>query len=329
MSGPSFFRPAPLATLAVILAILGCSVGESADGTDYINEGGFGFGGASGEGGITSPPVGGGAPSAFDYSALCGLPAGDCVPSALQPGCSPGQGGSAGLGGGAAAGGAGPSGSGGGGDGNGGSTGTGGPEPVYGCQITTTSDNEPAATCDVTGATNVGAVCNASSDCSPGLGCVLSSVDNGEGGGPQAPPVGLCRPYCCGDLEECPVHTTFCAPLPLFDASARLDDPSLAIKIPVCTPIVDCQLLGESCGDGQTCSIVRANGDTSCVPIGDGELCNPCPCAEGYVCSFSSGTCQKLCDTNMNDCPGEGAICQGGSLPNDIGLCVLGDSDCN
>ncbi|MBL8744505.1 MAG: hypothetical protein JNK04_25530, partial [Myxococcales bacterium] len=276
MSGPSFFRPAPLGTLAVILAILGCSVSEGSDGTDDITGGGFGFGGTSSGGGISEPPPGGSGPGSFDYSQLCGLEAADCVPSALDPSCTPvAQGGPVGGGpsaGGAAAGGAG-------GEAEGGSSsGTGGSAPAYGCQITTTDGNEPAATCDVTGFANVGAVCNASTDCSPGLGCVLSSTGNNEGGGAAAPPVGLCRPYCCGDLEDCPPET-FCAPLPLFDAARELEDPSTAIPIPVCTPIIDCQLLGDSCGEGQTCSIVRTNGDTSCVPVGDGGLCSPCPCA--------------------------------------------------
>ena len=125
-----------------------------------------------------------------------------------------------------------------------------------------------------------------------------------------------CAAICKPDIPSCPRG---------FEGVIRPASPDF----PVCAPIIACQLLGDSCGEGQTCSIVRANGDTSCVPIGDGGLCNPCPCAEGYVCSFSSGTCQKLCDTNTNDCPGEGAICQGGSLPNDVGLCVLGDSECH
>jgi len=327
MSRSSFLRPAPLATLAVILMILGCSdIGLSAGGG--FNEGGFGFGGTIGTGGVLDPPEGGGKPGAFDYSHLCGIGPESCTPSYLEPTCSPSpsDGGAAGLGGGGPGGGDGDGGQGGEGPGGlGGSSGTGGREP-YGCQVIDDNGN-PSATCAVSGDANVGAVCNSSADCSGGLGCVLSSAGN-EGGGSPAPAVGLCRPYCCGDLEECPPDT-FCAPLPLFDSSARLDDPSTAIEVPVCTPIIDCQLLGDSCDEGQTCSIVRTDGSTSCVPLGAGSLCQACPCAAGFVCSFSSGTCQKLCDTNMNDCPGEGAICQGGSVLGDVGLCVLGDSSCD
>ncbi len=101
--------------------------------------------------------------------------------------------------------------------------------------------------------------------------------------------------------------------------------------IPVCMGVTPCQLLTKSaCPTDKTCSIVRADGTTSCVDTGSGQFCQACPCAAGFTCS-ATGVCQKLCLTSSqnNDC-GLGK-CQGGSnnLPTGIGLCVGGDADCS
>lgn len=319
--------------LTVAILLSGCAdIGSSTGDAGSNGFGGYGFGGNVSSGGasnIGGNGAGGGPPGAFSYAALCGVD--QCTPGGLVA-CTPqgeggttsgggasGVGGSAGLGGDAGVGGA----LAGGGAGEGGST----PE-TYGCQIEDASGS-PHSTCEPTGSAIIDGVCNSSADCLPGLGCVLAtSAETGEGGGGPAPAIGICRPYCCGDLEACP-QSTFCAPKPMFDAAAGLADPTTALPIPVCMPIQSCQLLGSDCPAGQTCSVVRADGSTSCVAIGKGQLCQPCECAEGFICNFGTGQCIKLCDTATNDCPGDGALCEGGTgLPDNIGICIGGDSTC-
>ncbi len=286
----------------LLLVFLSACGDLSAGGAGGFNQGGFEFGGATSDGGGANPGTGGGGgQGSFDYSGLCGIV--DCIPGARDDSCLPGNVGGAGGAGGVAG------------------------VEQSGCQIAVEREL-PVALCGPAGWGEASAVCSSSADCGPGLGCVLSESGNEGGGGSQAPSVGQCRPYCCGDLELCPAET-FCAPVPLFDAASALPDPNTAIPIPVCTPIVECQLLEDTCGPELTCSIVREDGSTSCVAIGSGRLCQPCPCADGFVCSLDSGTCVQLCDTNSNDCPGTGALCQGGGpLPDGVGLCVLGDADC-
>lgn len=304
--------------LAIALGLSGCGISSGgpggAGGGD--GEGGISFGGMSAGGSAFGAGGGGGGPPGpFDYSALCGVQG--CVPGDIATPCQVLPEG----GGGGAAGGS----EGGGGQAQGGAGG--GVQLLGSCQITD-QRGEPVAECGEAGATIISGVCNSSADCLPGLGCVLASGGGGEGGGPGTPAVGLCRPYCCGDLEDCPA-STFCAPQPMFDAASQLEDPSLALPVPVCMPVVGCQLLGDDCPDGQTCTVVRADGATSCVPVGAGTLCQPCECAEGFVCNFGTGLCMQLCDTGSNECPGEGALCQGGgTLPDKVGLCVGGDAAC-
>jgi hypothetical protein len=101
--------------------------------------------------------------------------------------------------------------------------------------------------------------------------------------------------------------------------------------VPVCVPTTNCQLLDDgSCPDGQTCSIVRASGTTSCVDPGQGQLGQACPCAAGLVCAKLTNLCKKLCHIGQDevDCP-NGGTCQGGSMgyPDGIGICVGGSMD--
>lgn len=295
--------------------------------------GGFDWGGGSSADGYGGG--GGGAPQPpgrFTYEALCGIDR--CVPGDLTRACTPeegggptGVGGAGGEseGGGAAEGGAGGEG------GVPGAGGSGGAELANACQIADRGGS-PVTTCGTAGTGIIAGPCKSSDDCLPGLGCVLQNTgEMNEGGGPVAPPLGICRPYCCGDLEACPADT-FCAPVPMFDESLAQEDPLAALPIPVCTPLDPCQLLGDDdkdCVEGETCSVVRASGATSCVPIGEGTLCQPCPCAEGHVCNFGTGLCLKLCDTTASECMGEGAVCQGGgNLPDPVGVCIGGDAVC-
>jgi hypothetical protein len=101
------------------------------------------------------------------------------------------------------------------------------------------------------------------------------------------------------------------------------------IEIPVCIPATNCQLLNDkTCIDpGLTCTIVRADGTTSCVPLGPGQLNEKCPCAAGFVCSKLTNQCLKLCKIGYDEmyCGAMGA-CQAGSegFPENYGVCVGG-----
>jgi len=97
-------------------------------------------------------------------------------------------------------------------------------------------------------------------------------------------------------------------------------------QIPVCVSVEPCTLLDDStCSTkGQTCTIVRNDGTTSCVDPGTGQAGDPCPCAAGHVCSYAVNQCLKLCRTSMaGDCP-EGHMCAGGAgnYPEGFGSCV-------
>jgi hypothetical protein len=97
-------------------------------------------------------------------------------------------------------------------------------------------------------------------------------------------------------------------------------------------PIDSCPLLVlGGCGlyIPKTCAVVREDGRTSCVAIGNakaGESCDTEHCGMNLVCLGSPGerTCFALCHTKSPTCPGASQKCQGG-LPlfpdPDIGIC--------
>lgn len=186
---------------------------------------------------------------------------------------------------------------------------------VLGCQVVADDEGEPTSACLPTGTGAIDAPCQGSIDCERGAACVPT-----EGTRNQTA-AGICRPYCCGDLEECG-EGSFCAP------RALVEDPDL--DVPVCVAVTPCELLEDgSCPIGTTCAVVRADGTTSCAAPGDGELCEPCPCAAGYVCAVHTGLCQKLCRTDGSEDECGGGLCQGGSsgYPAGIGVCVGGPDD--
>ncbi|MFO0553664.1 MAG: hypothetical protein U0271_35100 [Polyangiaceae bacterium] len=312
----------------------GCAFTESENGGG-LDAGGFGNGGNPSYGGFGgySASGGGGGASPFTYSGLCGIDR--CTPND-PPECGvdgPGIGGaSGGAGGGVVAvGGAGGEGglgmSGGGGAGGaGGAVGVGGSGPTLGCQVID-DGGAPSAVCAPSGAKVANEVCNTSQDCAPGLGCVLATpITNGEGGAGPMPGVGICRPYCCGDVEACDAGS-FCEPQKLYDATNPT--PETALEIPVCMPIETCQLFDTTCPAGESCTVVRSTGETGCAPVGEGQMCDPCPCDDGFYCLTSINQCVKLCDTQADQCPGVGGVCQGGgNLPDPIGVCVGGDATC-
>lgn len=179
------------------------------------------------------------------------------------------------------------------------------PDPsALGCQLDA-PNGTTIAICGPVGTFGESDPCATAADCSSGLGCAATASG------------GLCRAYCCGNVEECPKET-YCAPVPM----ANLPTP-----IPVCTPTTPCELLNDAtCPNGQTCAIVRSHGVTSCVDPGPNQLDEPCPCAAGLFCSKVTKSCVKLCHTdgNYDEC-GNGAECYGGVddlYPPGYGICI-------
>jgi hypothetical protein len=178
---------------------------------------------------------------------------------------------------------------------------------VRACQLIA-ENGKVTAQCVEAGTFNAGDACENAAHCSATLGCV-NTMSGGTSGG-------ICRPYCCDDVELCP-RDSYCAPLRMAEA---------ALKIPVCTPVKKCKVLDDStCDNGQVCTIVRNDGTTSCVDPGTGTRDEACPCASGHVCSKITNTCRKLCHlgNDATDCEG-GGTCQGGVMgyPEGIGTCT-------
>jgi hypothetical protein len=290
-----------------LFAILGAGLGASgvgacaafdasAGGTsgDYGGASGSTVGTGDGDASVDVAPDGERPTGPITYAALCGE--GACDPN--ESGCIPPA----------------PNGDTGGGGAGPGTSGSGGAEGSA-CHVGSVR-GVPVPMCTPAGPGNVQSPCMSDLDCASGLGCVESGVD-------PLSPAGFCQPYCCASLEACPA-STYCAP------KAHFEEPSL--QIPVCEPVTPCPLLIEgACGEALTCTVVRADGTTSCVPTGDGKLCDACPCAAGFVCSQSTGTCQQLCHTDgVGECGGTTGTCQGGTnLPSGIGICIGGDADCS
>jgi hypothetical protein len=188
----------------------------------------------------------------------------------------------------------------------GGNAGMGGGAPdgsTLTCQLTTDGAQIQAA-CGMAGPAGNGDVCTGPTGCQAGLGCVATSVAD----------LAVCQEFCCGDREACP-SATYCKKTPLIGTE---------LEIPVCAPVTPCALLDDAhCPSGQTCTIVRTDGTTTCTDAGQSKTDGPCPCAAGYTCSNATGTCLKLCHIGSSDC-GPGGTCQGGTKPYpvDIGFCV-------
>lgn len=298
MTGLAFVLPA-----ALVAALSSCSAndGGSAGGGDDVSGAG-GSGSTAASGGVAGGDADATVPDAQPdvtpptYEDLCGE--GPCVPGPAD-GCSPS------LGGGSAS------------ARSMGGARRGAPRDLdfLGCQVVADDEGEPTTACRPTGAGALDAPCQGSVDCQPGSACVPT-----EGTRNQTA-AGICRPFCCGALEDCDVGS-FCAP------RALVGEPDL--DVPVCVAVTPCELLEDgSCPAGTTCSVVRADGTTSCAPPGNGELCEPCPCAAGYVCAVHTGLCQKLCRTDGTEDECGGGLCQGGSsgYPAGIGVCVGGSDD--
>jgi hypothetical protein len=263
---------APVATVADFAAGEGGSTGSK-----YLGAGGGeATGGTSVSGSSTSSGSGGSggviAPYNGSYSYLCGGSHPVCSPDPGSDDCTPG-----------------------------GNPGMGGAAPDASkltCQLV--ADNGlVVAQCGMSGEAGDGDPCESGSSCQAGFGCMATSV------------TGVCRQYCCEDLESCAAKT-YCAPVPMAGSPSQ--------SIPLCIPVTPCELLNDAtCPDGKTCAIVRADGTTSCIDPGSHTEGEACPCAAGYTC-WNSNTCLKLCHTEGGNECGPNGTCQGGTKPYPLGI---------
>jgi len=186
-----------------------------------------------------------------------------------------------------------------------------------GCQVIADESDTPHPECMSAGEGVTDAPCQAAADCVPGDACVPTEGSRNDTYS------GVCRPYCCGEVETCPPQS-FCAPRSLTGSEGGLE-------VPVCVPVAPCELLSDGvCTPGTICGVVRTDGTTSCVEPGSGTLCEACPCAEGLVCAQRTGLCQKLCHTEGTADECGAGFCQGGSpdYPAGIGVCVGAENTC-
>jgi hypothetical protein len=202
--------------------------------------------------------------------------------------------------------------------------------------VVSTMDRRTA--CAAAGAAGKGQDCATDADCAPGLACVAGSD-------PMSP--SQCLPYCCtayasGEVSTASHANDYCALLPIArgmssSADAGADAPAgdagdaggSTARIPVWVPLQPCTLLDDSsCPAGATCTVVRNDGKTTCVPTGTGTDLMPCsedaPCASGYVCAGSrdARTCRRICRTPA-DCASGVACNLSPSLPSTFGLCAI------
>jgi hypothetical protein len=282
-----------VALLLAVPATVGLAGGCMPFGS-FAADGFIGAGGATGEGGaggsqdlnITTTAAsgtgggdgsGGHPAAAKSYTYLCGGSQPDCSPDPGSTECAPG--------------------------GPGNMAGTSDAGAKLTCHLLASGDQVTAA-CGLAGEAGDGALCKQATDCQAGLGCGSTDVAD----------LGVCRQYCCGDVEACPLDT-YCTPTVVAEGGAQ---------VPLCQPVTMCALLDDAtwCPAGQACTIVREDGTTSCVEPGPGTEGGSCPCAAGYTCWNATNECLKLCHLQGGDECGTGT-CQGGAkYPTGIGVCV-------
>jgi hypothetical protein len=173
---------------------------------------------------------------------------------------------------------------------------------------------EPRAECRPAGDAREDEVCESSADCAPGLACVGSEL------------AAQCKPYCCRGSDVCS-DGSYCAERPLLE-SLKLGK---EVRVPVCITADGCNLADPypcsgascTCQDPETaCTVVRADGTTSCVEPGSGKAGDACPCAWGHICSQATGSCLKLCSTLAEDTCSAGKCQASANLPRGYGVCV-------
>jgi hypothetical protein len=233
-------------------------------------------------------------PDADSRNALCGT--GGCNPDEAVTACSgagnaPSSGGAAGAAG----------------QGAGGITGAG---PALGChvvkQVTGSTAATPVAVCSTAGGAKEQEPCQSQTDCGPALACVGALGDS----------AGKCRPYCCYGQESCGPGT-YCTLVRAFEVTASVD----ALRVPACMVAGNCRLLDSTaCDPGLACTFV--DGATTCLPAGSGTDGAACPCAAGYVCLQSTGTCRRVCHERADaECGSGTCVSGGGTFPEGFGVC--------
>ncbi len=184
------------------------------------------------------------------------------------------------------------------------------------CHVVRSADGLAAAKCVAAGGGHDGDFCQKSGDCAPGLACVVHPSDKGLN-------AGRCRTYCCESTEKSCATGTYCGLLPLYEPSKPFPD---ALPIPVCAPATGCTLLDPgSCGESQSCTLVNSK-TTTCVPIGDGQAGDACPCAAGHYCNAASLHCRKICHLggDPSECPAGVCVLGGDMFPDGFGVCSSG-----
>lgn len=181
------------------------------------------------------------------------------------------------------------------------------------CQVVRNTEGLAAAKCVTAGGGHDGDFCQKSSDCSPGLACVVHPSEKDLNSG-------RCRTYCCESTEKACATGTYCGLLPLYEPNKPFPD---ALPIPVCAPATGCTLLDPgACGTNQTCALVNEK-TTTCVTPGDGKDGDACPCAAGHYCNPGPLVCRKVCHLGGDaaECPSGVCVLGGDVFPSGFGVC--------
>jgi hypothetical protein len=200
--------------------------------------------------------------------------------------------------------------------------------PGYTCRIRLTSANSStiALVCERAGALAPGSSCVETTDCSAGSTCVSDVL------------VPVCRQYCCDSPDSCPAGT-YCTTRNTYVSSPPGASYVTDATVPVCVPADNCNLsdvypcpTGQTCmcPSNEACMVVRSGGLTTCITpssAGKDAYCKDEAgvnlCAAGYVCSYSTFACLKLCKLGVSasDCP-TGTSCQASNdVPSGWGVC--------
>jgi len=208
----------------------------------------------------------------------------------------------------------------------------------YTCRIRLTSPNSStiALVCESAGALAPGSSCVETTDCAVGSTCVSDVL------------VPVCRQYCCDGPDSCPAGT-YCTNRNTYVSSAPGASYVTDATVPVCVPADNCNLSDPypcptdqkcMCPSNEACMVVRSGGLTTCItPPSSAAQDSHCKgesgvnlCSAGYVCSYSTFSCLKLCklgastkstspDQATSDCT-TGTSCQASNdVPSGWGVC--------
>lgn len=162
------------------------------------------------------------------------------------------------------------------------------------CRVALGTNQQTTTMCVASGTGGDGASCTSGVDCAAGFECVGN---------------GTCRHYCCYDSACTAMSTSY----ETYFCDVATEKSATGAKVPVCMVVEPCQPLGtDTCGSGQTCTVVEIDDSTRLVATCDvmgkgvlGESCELGQCAAGFACIGATGqrTCQELCNT-QHPCSG-------------------------